>query len=51
MRLPANRHRLHDAAYQDVLELLPLTQAERMWLELRLFLTLERLLDQAEQSR
>jgi hypothetical protein len=51
VRLRGNRHRLHDAAYQDVLERLPLTQAERMWIELRLFLTLERLLDQAEQKR
>ena len=50
VRLPANRHRLHDAAYQDVLERLPLTQAERMWIELQLFLTLERLLDQAERK-
>jgi hypothetical protein len=51
VRLPANRHRLHDAAYQDVLERLPLTQAERTWIELQLFLTLEKLLDQAEQNR
>jgi hypothetical protein len=50
VRLPGNRHRLHDAAYQDVLERLPLTQAERMWIELQLFLTLERLLDQAERK-
>jgi hypothetical protein len=51
VRLRGNRHRLHDAAYQDVLERLPLTQAERTWVELQLFLALERLLDQAEQRR
>lgn len=51
VRLGGNRHRLHDAAYQDVLERLPLTRAERIWIELQLFLTLERLLDQAEQTR
>jgi hypothetical protein len=49
--LRGNRHRLHDAAYQDVLERLPLSPAERIWVELQLFLTLERLLDQAEQNR
>jgi hypothetical protein len=42
----ANRHRLHDAAYQDVLERLPLTRAERLWIELQLFLTFERILDE-----
>jgi hypothetical protein len=46
--LRANRHRLHDDCYQDVLERLPLTAAERLWLELQLFLALESLLDQAE---
>jgi hypothetical protein len=51
LRLRANRHRLHDAAYQDVLERLPLTPPERLWIELQLFLTLERLLDEAEGKR
>ena len=50
VRLGANRHRLHDAAYQDVLEQLPLTPAERLWIELQLFLTFERMLDD-EQRR
>jgi hypothetical protein len=45
--LRANRHRLHDAAYQDVLEQLPLTPAVRLWIELQLFLAFERMLDQA----
>jgi hypothetical protein len=51
VRLRANRHRLHDAAYQDVIERLPLTPAERFWIELQLFLALERLLDQAGRNR
>jgi hypothetical protein len=46
--LAANRHRLHDVAYQDVLERLPLTFAERLWIELQLFVAFERLLDLAE---
>ena len=47
----ANRHRLHDAAYQDVLERLPLTAAERLWIELQLFLAVERLLDEEESRK
>jgi hypothetical protein len=45
--LRANRHRLHDAAYQDVLEQMPLTPAERLWIELQLFLAFEQMLNQA----
>jgi hypothetical protein len=51
VRLRGNRHRLHDAAYQDVLERLPLSRAERTWIELHLFLTLEKLLNQSDQNR
>jgi hypothetical protein len=46
VRMPGNRHRLHDAAYQDVLEQLPLTPAVRLWIELQLFLAFERMLGQ-----
>lgn len=49
--LGANRHRLHDAAYQDVLERLPLTHAERLWIELQLFPAFERMLDNEERRR
>jgi len=47
--MAANRHRLHDSAYQDVLERLPLTPAERVWIELQLFLAFERMLDDEER--
>lgn len=49
--LGANRHRLHDAAYQDVLERLPLSPAERLWIELQLFIAFERMLDDEERGR
>jgi hypothetical protein len=49
--LGANRHRLHDSAYQDVLERLPLTPAERLWIELQLFLAFERMLDDEERRQ
>jgi hypothetical protein len=49
--LRANRHRLHDLAYQDVLERLPLSFAERLWIELQVFVAFKRLLDQAEGAR
>jgi hypothetical protein len=49
--LAANRHRLHDIAYQDVLERLPLAPALRLWLELQLFVCFERMLDQAGARR
>jgi hypothetical protein len=49
--LGANRHRLHDAAYQDVLERLPLTSAERVWIELQLFVAFEHMLDEEERKR
>jgi hypothetical protein len=45
--IAANRHRLHDAAYQDILERLPLGHHERIWIELQLFIAFERMLDQA----
>jgi hypothetical protein len=49
--LSANRHRLHSVGYQDVVERLPLTAAERLWLELQLFVYFERLLDEAGGKR
>ena len=49
--LDANRHRLHDAYYQDALERLDLPFEQRLLVELVLFPFVEQLLDDLGQGR